>query len=808
MLEKKMLAEISQEQTQSRSIRLWNKLIEARQTAPVSLWRGRLFTASWKETEGLPIAIRRARAFEKIMNEIPIYLDEEQLLAGNYGSWPMATELVWIPETTVEWLLERFEEGREGLIIPEKDIPELMDIARYWQDKSVEARYLKYIGKAEETREKELDFLGAFIGHILFAAIAAQGWWIPDYARVIKKGLLGLEAEIEEELNKIKLANEAALEKKIFLEALVITIKASIQYAKRHAEMARELAKSAFGKRKAELEKIAEVCERVPANPARTFQEAVQSLWFCNLLLYWDCKTEGISPGRVDQYLYPFYKEDIEKGRITREEAIELLELLRCQFSSYRLFSEATQRKFTAADANWFNCVLGGQKEDGTDATNELSYLWLEAAKNLGTPHPTLSVRVHENSNQDFLLKAVELCSLGRGYPAFFGDRSNIEFLLAQGVPLKEARDYGIAGCTLSGVAGQMAAARPMGINLPKVLELAMHDGIDPRTKRRFGPATGKFEDFKTYEEFYEAYRLQVRSYFREGTEYHKKGNLFHSQAMPRLFASLVADENCIKQGQPQNGGGCRYQQGMWYVLPQGAIDVADSLAAIKRSVFEEKRITHQQLLEALAADFQGEQNQQIHRLLLSAPKYGNDEEYADMIAREVYSMMDKELGQIEACYGAKYVQSPHSLTGHGLFGMATGALPSGRRAGLALADGNASPAQGMDKNGVTAVLKSAAKLDQIPMQGLLLNQKMHPSTLKTEADLKKFITLIQTYLINYGGKHIQFNVINKETLLDAQAHPANYRSLVIRVAGYSAFWVELDSVMQDEIIARTEQTY
>jgi pyruvate-formate lyase len=226
--------------------------------------------------------------------------------------------------------------------------------------------------------------------------------------------------------------------------------------------MARELAKPATGKRKAELEKIAGVCDRVPAYPASTFQEALQTLWFCNLLPFWDCKTEGISPGRVDQYLYPYFQKDIEEGRITREEAIELLELLRCQFSRYRLFSESTQRKFTAADANWFNCVLGRQSEDGSDATNELSYLWLEAARRLGTTHPTLPVRVHENSNQEFLLKAAELCVLGRGYPAFFGDRSNIEFLLAQGVPSKEARDYGISGCTLANVAGRMTPALPL----------------------------------------------------------------------------------------------------------------------------------------------------------------------------------------------------------------------------------------------------------------------------------------------------------------------------------------------------------
>jgi formate C-acetyltransferase len=425
---------------------------------------------------------------------------------------------------------------------------------------------------------------------------------------------------------------------------------------------------------------MAEICEWVPANPARNFWEALQSLWFCHLCIFFDCHYEGVSPGRVDQYLYPYYRKDIEEGRLTREKAIELLELLRCQFSSYRVFTEAVHQQFIAADANWFNCTLGGQTADSKDATNELSYLFLEAATRMGTTHPTLSVRVHENMNEDFLMKASELCSLGRGYPAFFGDKSNIDFLVKQGVPLDEALDYAIAGCTLTQPPGKMAPAKVLGGNMPKILEMAINNGVDPRTGIEWGPRTGRFEDFTTYEEFYEAYHRQVSYFLKECTAYHKEAALFQVDIIPHLFPSILADD-CIKRGKPHNGDGCRYQQGMWYLLPQGPIDVADSLAAIKKCVYDDKNVTPRQLIDGLATDFSGEEGQKIHRLLLAAPKYGNDDNYADDIAREVYSMLDRELSQIDACYGAKYVQAPHSLTGHAALGRAVGALPSGRHA-------------------------------------------------------------------------------------------------------------------------------
>ena len=290
----------------------------------------------------------------------------------------------------------------------------------------------------------------------------------------------------------------------------------------------------------------------------------------------------------------------------------------------------------------------------------------------------------------------------------------------------------------------------------------------------------------------------------KQAAEDHNFIRLLEANSLPLLFPSLLFDD-CIRRGLPLNGGGCRYQQGMWYVLPSGPIDLADSLAAIKKYIFDDRLITKNQLLTALAANYEGEENQKIRHLLLSAPKYGNDDDYVDRIACDVYRMLDEETATLSGPYGVKYVDAPHSVSSHGAFGRKVGALPSGRTAGVSLADGNMSPGQGMDKKGPTAVLRSAGKFDQTPMQGSLLNMKFLPSSLETEDDLRKFVALIKTYLVDYGGKHIQFNIVNKETLLDAQEHPEQYHNLVVRVAGYSALWVELDRIIQNEIIARTE---
>jgi len=795
--------QIAEDEKLTRGQRLWNRLVVLRRTAPISLERAKLQTASYKETEGLPPALRRARIFEKIVTEIPIYIDEEQLLVGDLGSWSMAAEFLCdgFPN---DWILDKFEENKGYMVIKDEDVPVIKDLARYWHGKTTEELYFSRAGREEEKKIRAIDIRGA---NILAPIHLSIGWNAPGFDKVIAKGLKGLLTEVEEELAKSPVLDEKSYHKKFFLEGLVITIKAAMQYAGRYADLARKMAKTAKGKRKAELEKMAEICEWVPANPARTFWEAIQSLWFWHVLLYWDIPHSGISPGRVDQYLNPYFKKDVEEGRITREEAVQLLELLRCKYSALRAFVEKLLDEGGTGEAEWNNCTLGGVTPTGEDATNEMSYMWLEAASRVGSPHPTLSVRVHENSNEAFIMRAAEVCREGHGYPAWFGDRTNISYLMNQGIKLEEARDFAMAGCTLAVIPGRMCGARVFFGNIAKMFEMTLNNGVDPTTHKQLGPRTGKVEDFKTFNDLWTAFVRQTGFWLEWATSLHNESEIFFSITKPSLISSLMYDD-CIKRGLPSNGGGCRYQQGMWYLLPTGPIDVADSMAAIKKCVYEDKLVNIKQLMNALAANFEGEEHQKVRRLLLAAPKYGNDDDYVDLIARDIYTMLDRTLSTIDGPFGTKYVCSPHSVASHGPMGKIVGALPSGRSAWVALADGNMSPCQGMDKKGPTAVIRSAGKIDQIPLQGTLFNQKFHPNALKTKDDLRKFTALIKTYLIDYGGKHVQFNVVDRKTLLAAQAHPEDYKSLVVRVAGYSALWVELTRIVQDEIIARTEQNW
>ncbi|MFH1648104.1 MAG: pyruvate formate lyase family protein [Chloroflexota bacterium] len=492
-------------------------------------------------------------------------------------------------------------------------------------------------------------------------------------------------------------------------------------------------------------------------------------------------------------------------GKITDEEVIELLECLRVKASAGRMFRSIASLQGTSGETQFINCTLGGQTADGRDAVNPLSYLWIEAAMRVNTAHPTLSIRWHENIAADFAMKAAELTRMGLGFPAWFGDKSSIKYLVRMGATLEEARDYCLAGCVLTVVPHKTPAAWPAIISMPKVLELTLNNGVDPRTGKQFGLEIGRLEDFETFEALYDAYKKQVRYFLTRSTEDLNQIRLFRSSLVPQLFASCLFDD-CIKRGQDPTGGGCRYQQGTMYLLPIGIIDVADSLAAIGKCVYEEGRITKTGLMEALRVNFKGKED--LRRTLLAAPKYGNDDDYVDGIAADMYRWLGEMLGGIDACYGAKYVCAPHSISFQGPAGKTVGALPSGRPAGVAVADGGVSACQGMDFKGPTALIRSAGKIDHVPIYGTLFNMKFSPSTLKTKEDLSKLLALIDTYLVDYGGKHVQFNVMDRKTLLDAQEHPELYRNLVVRVAGYSALWVELTREIQDEIIKRTEHQF
>lgn len=791
---------VSEESELTRGQRIWQTMRDARDTAKLSLERARLITASYKETEGLPASIKRAKAFEKIVAEIPIRIDDEQLLVGDFAAGPMQAE--WYPEYAVGWVMKELESSREPVGIAKDDLPEIGEICQYWKTRSVENAFLSCMTEEEKERFFETTESGAGIHSAVFFLDRPGGHHVIGYERAIKQGFLGIIDEAEEELKATPIKDDESFQKVNFLKALVIVYKAGIQYSKRYASLARELAKTAESKRKAELEKIADICERVPANPARSFHEALQMVWFVHVLVNLEGRPGGESQGRLDQYLYPYYKRDIDEGRLSNEETIELLECFRVKTSMLRHFNIYYVLEATSAEAQWHNVTLGGQTPDGKDATNELSYLFLEAASKTRSPHHTLSIRWHDNLSHDFAMKAAELCSLGLGYPAFMNDNSYIPALMDRGASLEEARDYAFGGCVTPIIPGKSGLAQPITFIMPKPLELALRNGFDLRTGKQIGLMTGKFENFKTFDEFLEAYKKLVRQFSHEAAAIINRQRAFREAMVPPVFQAGLVDD-CIKQGKSPLGAGARYHYA--YHNIRGMIDAVDSLAAIKKCVFEEASVGKQELIDALGSNFEGKED--VRRLLLAAPKFGNDDDYVDSIACDLYDWWRKMVNEeLDALYGRKYFAIAYSATGHHSAGRRTGALPSGRLAGLSLADGSVSPCQGVDVKGPTALINSAGKIDQYPIMGTLLNVKFQANILKTREDFERFLALIKTYF-DYGGKHIQFNFVDKKTLLDAQVHPERHRNLLVRVAGYSAIFIELERGVQDEIIQRTEHT-
>lgn len=787
-------AVVADEHDLTRGQRLWERILGYRQTAKLSLSRAKLLTASYKETEGQPPPIRRAKAFEMIVTKIPIYIEEDDLLAGSFAARPM--DLEWYPEYAVDQEMAAAE--LDGFLAEGDTIEEVREIIDYFRDRCLQSSFLSRIDDEERKIIEETCDPGAWVYRAKTTLNIDRGYHSVDYQKAIQKGFLGVLEEVESELQSTPVKDDESYQKRNFLKGLAIVLKAAIQYARRHAALARELASKAEDSRKMELEKIAEICEHVPANPAHSFWEAVQTSCFLHVLMHLESRAQE-SPGRMDQYLYPYYKRDIEEGRLTKEEAIAILECLRVKMSTLRLFNGVLYNETISGEAQYHNVTLGGQTLDGGDATNELSYLFLEAASLTKTPHPTLSIRCHDKLPEDFALKGLELVKSGLGFPAFFNDDSSIPWLLGFGATLEAARGYCLGGCVNHIVPGQVSPMEALFFSLPKCLELALHDGFDPRTGKQLGPKTGEFTDFETFDNVVDAFKKQAQYFSKQGAAIINEQRVARAEIAPTMLSSAFIDD-CIKNGKSCSGNGARY-----IILMQvsvGMIDVADSLAAIKKCVFEDGKISKQGLLEALRINFKGKED--VRKILLSAPKYGNDDDCVDSIAAELYAWWRRMVSEIDAPYGVKYIPAPYSVSAHGAAGKRVGALPSGRLAWTPLADGSVSPCPGIDTHGPTAVMNSAGKIDQTPLFGTLLNMKFHPSALHTREDLKKLYALIKTYF-GYGGKHVQFNVIDNKTLREAQKHPERYRNLIVRVAGYSALFTELNPSIQEEIIRRTE---
>jgi formate C-acetyltransferase len=778
-----------------------------REHFPLCVQKAQLITEIYRQTEGEPEILRQAKAFAHVLENIPIWIDEDEFIVGHGASKPWGVEIdPFLGPIDVEMLKGLEQEG--VLTIDEEDWAAIREVAEYWRTRNWQYnawqladerlwRFLQvgiWLPPMRSRAEGIGTYAGAGLGiyHGLHLAVL-------DYEKVLSHGLNGIIEEAEAELENVRFFSRDDVERRRFLEAVIMALKAINHFADRFADLAEAKAETeANSEQKEKLQRVEETCRWVPAKPARSFHEALQCFW----LIYLVCNpSPTIGMGRFDQYMYPFYRKDKETGRITDEEVVRLLCELRAKdMELVRVALRPEKRMQHAGMAKWHNMIIGGLTSNGQDATNELTYLILEAAKRLMTPHHTVTLRVHENTPEELMMKALEVVKTGVGMPAFVGDRSYIEFLLSKGVPLSVARNYALGGCLDVALPGLMRIVEASFFVVPKVLEIFLNDGVDPKTGLKVGPFKVDLDEFQTYVEFTDAFKKYLAHFIGLWAETANLLTTVRSELMKHVVEAALMD-NGIKAGKSF------FERKMPYeinsvLLPVGMINVADSLATIKKLVFKEKKITMDELKKAMQANWEG--YEELRRVCLEAPKYGNDDDYADLIAKDLYRFLAQTITKFDYVLGGKHQPGGISISSMWAGGDITGATPDGRYAAEVLADGSMSPMRGRDTNGPTAIIKSASKIDQTLYASTLLNMKFHPSTLGNTEDLRKLTALIKTYF-GLGGKHVQFNVVSREMLLEAQKHPENYHDLVVRVAGYSAYFVQLGKRVQDEIIARTE---
>jgi len=746
-------------------------------------------TIAYKESEGQPPIIRRALALKKVLENLPISIDDEELIVGKTTS--KMRGIVILPE--LRW--DAFPEDMDPSLT-EEEKAKIREIHQYWRGKSAYEMWLACVPP------QVLDIINKHQVVLTTSAVTPDNkvHVAPDYEAVLTEGLNGIKKEIEEEMGKLDLTKPMDFEKYLFLKAANIAIDAVIHFANRYSELAKSMAaKETDAKRKAELEKIAEICSWVPANPPRSFHEALQSMWFIMIALRNEAMGTAISFGRADQLLYPFYKKDVEEGKITREEAKDLVAQLLIKANDATV---ATVNVAAAAESgfpSWWSITLGGITRDGKDAVNELSYLFIEAESEVAMAQEEIVIRLNKKNPDSFLVKALEIAKKLAGKFKFVSDETTIQQLVRDGIPLEDARDYIIVGCILPTVPGKSCDNVVSGINLALCLELALNNGISRLTGEQIGPKTGDPRKFKTYEEVWEAYKKQVEFVIPAIIIARNIDLKICSEYFPYpLLSALTRD--CVKRGLHSFAGGALYACDAHGLI--GIVNVADSLAAIKRIVFEEKKISMEELIEALDKNFEGYEH--ILYLLKKAPKFGNDDDYVDSIIQEVIDHASAVVRRYQGFANIKNTVAALTATLNIPLGKLVGALPDGRRAREPLAEGGLSPHQGRNVAGPVATLRSVSKLDLTKLRGAVLNMKFNPNALRDEEKIRKLCSMIRAYFES-GGHHVQFNIISTETLRDAQRNPEKYRDLLVRVATYSAYFVELGREIQDDIIARME---
>lgn len=771
--------------------------------------RAVLATQVYRENQNQPRVMVRALMLQKILENMSIYIEDKTLIVGNQATKNKNAPI--FPEYTMEFVLNELDlfEKRDGDVfyITEETKQQLRDIAPFWENNNLRAR-----GEALLPEEVSV-FMETGVFGMEGKLNAGDAHLAVNYEKILAFGLKGYEERVKDLKAKLDLTDPDSIDKNIFYKAVLIVIEAVHQFAQRYSKLSQELAdREKDSKRKAELLEISRICAKVPYEPATSFYEAVQSVWFIQLILQIESNGHSLSYGRFDQYMYPYYIKDIQEKVITKDEALELLTCLWIKTLTINKVRSQAHTLSSAGSPMYQNVTIGGQTPDKKDAVNELSFVVLQSIAQTRLTQPNLTVRYHKNINKAFFDDCIEVMKLGFGMPALNNDEIIIPSFINWGVKEEDAYNYSAIGCVETAVPGKWGY-RCTGmsyINFPRVLLCAMNDGVDLTTGKRFTKGYGYFKDMNSYEELLSAWDKTVREMTRYSVIVENAIDKASERDVPDILCSALTDD-CIGRGKTIKEGGAVYD--FISGLQVGIANMADSLATIKKLVFEEKKITPTQLWNAILDDFQSDENKKIQAMLIDeVPKYGNDIDYVDNLVVEAY---DSYLDEIKKYPNTRYHRGPiggiryggtSSISANVGQGMGTMATPDGRNAYEPLAEG-CSPAHNADKNGPTAVFKSVAKLPTEKITGgVLLNQKMTPQMLFTEENKQKLEMLIRAFFNRLHGYHVQYNIVSRETLIDAQKHPEKHKDLIVRVAGYSAFFNVLSKKTQDDIIGRTEQ--
>jgi pyruvate formate-lyase/glycerol dehydratase family glycyl radical enzyme len=790
-----------------RIARMKDRMLSSRST--ICTERARIYTEVYRHHENSPVILKRAYALEKTLKEMTVYIDEGELIAGNQSSKLRAAPI--FPEYVTSWIINELDEfdkrPGDAFYVTEEQKAELRDLCRYWEGKTLIEKGNSLMSSID--REIHDSAIIRAEGNLT----SGDAHIAVNFKKILRKGLSGFHKEIR---HAQKLLNNSCVDvqkKQDFYEALKIGIEAFQSFILRYHQLALKLSENEHDSvRKQELIRISENCRNISVNPPAGFWEALQLTWFVQLVLQIESNGHSVSLGRMDQYLCSFYKNDLMSGRITEDLAMELLENTWLKLLSINKIRSWSHTRFSAGGPLYQNVTIGGQTIEGKDAVNELSFLILDSVGTMKLTQPNLSVRFHRNINREFLTECINVIGKGFGMPAFNNDEIIIPSLMGIGVNRADAYNYSAIGCIEVAVPGKWGY-RCTGmsfLNFMRVLLAAMNNGLDTTSGKTFCPGTGNFEEFRDFSEMMEAWKRQVKFYARASVEIDTAVDLAIEELVPDILCSAFVDE-CIPRGMTIKEGGSVYD--FISGLQVGIANLGNSLAAIKKLVFEEKMIPADTLMQNLKNNFEGKEGERLRQIILNyAPKYGNDDDYVDMLLVEAYSYFIEELKNYHTTrygrgpIGCAYSAGTSSISSNVPSGAAAPATPDGRKAFTPVAEG-CSPSSGTDILGPTAVFKSVSKLPTGKiLGGVLLNQKLAPSAISSDTQKEKLVSIIRTFFETLKGWHVQYNIVSRETLLAAKRNPENYRDLVVRVAGYSAFFTTLSPDTQDDIIARTEQ--